>query len=45
MKTEICVEPLGVNHQIIPNGLKENPLILDVEWLSFSGYEEFTKNV
>lgn len=45
MKTEICVESLGVNHQIIPNELKENPLTRDVEWLSLSGYGDFTKNV
>jgi hypothetical protein len=45
MKTEIYVEPSGVNHRIIRNGLEENPLKRDVECLSLSGYEEFTKNV
>lgn len=32
MKTEICVEPSGVNHQIIPQRVKRKPADMDVEW-------------
>jgi hypothetical protein len=41
MKTEICVEPSGFNHQIISRGLKVNSLTVDVVVLLSVVYSVF----